>query len=338
MELRHLEYFLAVAEELNFTRAAQRLHVVQSGVSAAVRALERELGAELFDRDSKRVALTDAGAALLPEARATLAAAQAARDAVGQVRGGLRGTLSMGTMTSVAILDMPGLIGQFHAEHPAVTIRLHVAPSGSAGLAQSLLEGRLDIAFLSLPGRPPAGLGIRELATVPMVAVLPAGHRLAAKEEVTLAALADEPFIDTPVGYGNRAVVDRELAAIGLRRQVAIDVTDIATVAAYVGHGLGVALLPTFAVPYGDPKVRVLPVADRLMSWSLSVATAAARRPSAALSALLTMVDRHVNVSEGMPIDPPGSPGSPGSPGRPPGTPGGTPWTATASTTGSGPG
>lgn len=88
MELRHLEYFLAVAEELNFTRAARRLHVVQSGVSAAVRALEHELGAPLFERTSKQVALTAAGEALLPEARATLAAAQAARDAVGQVAGG----------------------------------------------------------------------------------------------------------------------------------------------------------------------------------------------------------------------------------------------------------
>jgi DNA-binding transcriptional LysR family regulator len=295
MELRHLECFLAVADELNFTRAAQRLHIVQSAVSAAIRSLEHDLGATLFERDSKRVALTDAGAALLPEARATLAAAQAARDAVGEVRGGLRGTVNIGTMTSVGILDLPALFGEFHARHPAVAIRLRAAPSGSAGLAQSLLEGRLDIAFLSLPGRPPAGLSVRELATVPLVAILPAGHRLAAAHEVGLAALVDEPFIDSPVGYGNRAVVDRELAAGGMRRHVAIEVTDIATATAYVGHGLGVALMPAFAVRR-DPRVRPVPVEQGTLNWSLSVATAAARRPSAAVKALLAMVDGHVHA------------------------------------------
>ena len=94
MELRHLEYFVAVAEELSFTRASRRLHVVQSGVSSAIQGLERELGAALFDRDRHRVTLTEAGQALLPEARATLAAAQAAADAVAEATAGLRGTLS----------------------------------------------------------------------------------------------------------------------------------------------------------------------------------------------------------------------------------------------------
>ncbi|GAA1518291.1 LysR family transcriptional regulator [Sphaerisporangium rubeum] len=295
MELRHLECFLAVADELNFTRAAQRLHIVQSAVSAAIRTLEHDLGATLFERDSKRVALTDAGAALLPEARATLAAAQAARDAVGQVRGGLRGTVNVGTMTSVEILDLPALFGEFHTRHPAVTIRLRAAQSGSAGLAQSLLDGRLDIAFVSLPGRPPSGLTVRELATVPLVAVLPVGHRLAEARDVRLADLADEPFIDSPLGYGNRGVVDRELAAGGMRRHVAIEVTDIATAAAYVGHGLGVALMPAFAVR-PDPRVRVVPVEEGALRWSLGVATAAARRPSAAVKALIALVDGHVST------------------------------------------
>src|SRR5919198_245380 len=100
MELRHLATFVAVAEEGSFTRAAGRLHVVQSAVSAAVRALERELGVTLFDRSTHRVELTDAGRALLPEARRTLAAAAAARDAVDQLRGGLRGTVRLGMMLS----------------------------------------------------------------------------------------------------------------------------------------------------------------------------------------------------------------------------------------------
>ena len=112
VELRHLEYFVAVAEELSFTRASRRLHVVQSGVSSAIQSLERDLGTPLFERDRHRVAMTDAGQALLPEARATLAAAQAARDVVGQARGGLRGTVTVGTMQSTGALDLPGRLGR----------------------------------------------------------------------------------------------------------------------------------------------------------------------------------------------------------------------------------
>src|ERR1700684_3599116 len=128
MELRHLEVFVAVAEELSFTRASTRLHLVQSGVSSAVKALERDLGASLFDRDRHRVMLTDAGQVLLPEARATLAGAQ----------GGGRATVTVGTMLSTGPLDLPGLLGRFHRTHPGVAVRLRLSASGSAGLAREL--------------------------------------------------------------------------------------------------------------------------------------------------------------------------------------------------------
>lgn len=313
MELRHLVYFVTVAEERNFSRAAERLRVVQSGVSAAIRSLERELGAQLFDRSSQRVTLTDAGTALLPAARATIDAAQAARDAVDEVRGGLRGTLRIGTLISVGFVDLPGLLGQFRAEHPAVDLRLRAAPTGSAGLAQSLLDGELDVAFLSLPGRPPAGLLVRVLVAEPIVAVLPASHRLAGRASVSLADLADEPFVDSPPGYGNRTEVDRGFAAAGLRRRVALEVADIATVARYVRSGLGVALLPRFsagtgfpagaAAPAGAPGLpagapgddglRTLPVTGARLRWTFGVATGSARRPSAAVRALLDLIDAY---------------------------------------------
>jgi len=301
MELRHLEYFLGVAEELNFTRAARRLHVVQSGVSAAVRALERELGAPLFERTSKQVALTAAGEALLPEARATLAAAQSARDAVGQVAGGLRGTVRVGTMTSIALVDLPGLFGRFHADHPRVGIRLSASIGGTAGLVQGLVDGELDVAFVSLPGRPPAGLTVRSLATVPLTAVLPAGHPAGSGSAVDLADLVGEPFIDSPVGFGNRLVVDRAFAAAGLERFVVIEVTDITMTADYVRQGLGVAIMPSFAVAADDPGVCVRPVADGPLEWSLGVAYSSVRRPGAALTALLALIGRFVRVPPGAP-------------------------------------
>ncbi|MEV6701721.1 LysR family transcriptional regulator [Streptomyces sp. NPDC051453] len=295
MELRHLEYFVAVAEELSFTGAARRLHVVQSGVSATIRDLEREVGAALFDRSRQRVELTGAGAALLPEALATLDAARGALDAVRASRGVVRGTLHIGYLTAVRLLDLPSLLESFHAEHPDVALRLRVSPSGSAGLARSLLAGRLDLAILSLPGapgKPPAGLTLRQVASVPMVLVVPAGHRLAARDAVCLADLADEQFIDFPVGYGNRDLIDRAFATTGIERRVALEVTDISAASAFVRHRLGIAFLPEFAAPPDEAGVRVLNLLDAPLRFDLHVATASARRPSAALEALLRHVER----------------------------------------------
>src|SRR5919198_4025886 len=154
MELRQLAVFVAVAEEASFTRAADRLHLVQSAVSASVRALERELGAALFDRTTRRVELTDAGEALLPEARNVLAAVGAAREAVDQVSGGLRGTLRIGTMQGQAMraISVPRLLARFRAEHPGVEIQVgHTG--GSVLMAEHVRAGRLDLAFVSLPER-----------------------------------------------------------------------------------------------------------------------------------------------------------------------------------------
>lgn len=291
MELRHLEYFVAVAEELSFTRAAARLHVVQSGVSATIRALEQHLKAELFERGPRRIALTDAGLALLPEARATLDAAQGARDAVGQVRGGLRGTVNLGAMTSVTILDLPGLLGRFAADHPGVTVRMRAAPSGSAGLAQALLDGELDLAFLSDTDRPHTGLSVTTLARVRMVAIVPADYP---GGSVTLERLAERQFIDSPAGFGNRVVVDRAYAAAGLQRRVALEVVEIGTAPDYVRHGLGVSIMPAFSVPRRDPGVKSLPIEGAELWWTLAVATASRRRPNAATRPFLELAPAYV--------------------------------------------
>ncbi|MPZ63812.1 MAG: LysR family transcriptional regulator [Propionibacteriales bacterium] len=294
MELRHLEYFVAVAEELNFTRASRRLHVVQSGVSAAIRSLERDLGAPLFDRSSQKVELTGAGAALLPRARAVLEGAQSARDAVLEARGSLRGTVNIGTMISVDILDLPAMLGRFRADHPAVVIRLRVAASGSAGLVKALGDGDLDVAFLSFSGRAPAGLHTRALAAVRLVLVAPTdGAPSTGSDTASLEEVVEHPFIDFPPGYGIRDVVDRAFAAAGVDRHVGLEVTDVLAGADYVRHGLGLAFLPEFAVP-DDPDLRVLTVEGFDLRWNLSVATSATRRASPAAAAFLELVDDYV--------------------------------------------
>ena len=291
MELRHLEYFVAVAEELSFTRASRRLHVVQSGVSSAIQGLERELGAALFDRDRHRVTLTEAGRALLPEARATLAAAQAAADAVAEATAGLRGTLSIGTMISTGPVGLPVVLGRFHEQHPGVLVKLRVMPGGSADLAREVISGGLDLALLSLPGEAPAGLAVRPLAHEALALICAAKHPLAGEKSVPLEALAEEAFIDFPVGWGTRAIIDRAFAAAGIDRQVSFEVADYATAAGLVGNGLGVAFVPTSTAASLDGVARVR--VDAALDWRILVATAATRRASAAARAFLAELLAH---------------------------------------------
>src|SRR3954468_24105536 len=204
MELRHLATFVAVAEEGSFTRASARLHVVQSAVSAGVRTLERELGAALFDRTTHHVQLTDAGAALLPEARATLAAARVAREAVDAVRGGLRGTVTLGIMQAGASgnIDVAALLAAFRADHPDV--ELHARQGHSAEMAVEVRHGGLDFAFLALPHRRAGGLHLTPLGQEPMLLAVHERHPLARRTHVELTKLVDEVFADGPPTWGTR--------------------------------------------------------------------------------------------------------------------------------------
>ncbi|MET9481557.1 LysR family transcriptional regulator [Streptomyces sp. NPDC006638] len=289
MELRHLEYFLAVADTGSFTRAARALHVVQSGVSATVKALERELGSALFDRSSHAVTLTAAGRAFLPRARDTLSAASAAKDAVHRTQGTLQGEVTVGTLTSIDVTDLPELLSAFRDRHPAVTVRLRAASAGSAGLARQLRDGQLDVAFLSLPGPAPAGLDTRLLATAPLFLYVPRAHPLAGTGRVSLAQLGEFPFVDSPRGFGNRVLVDRAFAAAGVEREVTLEVADIGTAAHYIRAGLGIGFLSRFLV--GDHAgLDVLEVADHELRWQLTVATAANRRPGATTEAFLDLL------------------------------------------------
>jgi DNA-binding transcriptional LysR family regulator len=254
-------------------------------VSSAIQGLERELGAALFDRDRHRVALTDAGLALLPEARATLAAAQAAQDAVAQARAGLRGTLTVGTMVSIGTVDVAGLLGRFHLSHPVVSVHLRHAPAGSAGLAAQVIAGELDLALLALPGPAPAGLRLQPLAEEPLVLIAAPGHPLAGQRGVTLAQLAEEDFVDFPPGWGNRTVADRAFAAAGLDRRVPFEVTEFISAAGLVRNGLAIAFIPQSATDLTG--LTVIGLDGPALTWRISVATPTARRLSAAARAFV---------------------------------------------------
>lgn len=292
MELRHLEYFLAVADSRGFTAAAKRLHVVQSGVSATIKALERELGTELFVRGAAGVALSPAGEALRPHARAALDAVRAARDAVGAARGTVRGTVTVGTLTSVSVIDVPTVLAELHARHPDVVVHLRAASAGSAGLAGQLRDGDLDVAFLVFTGPPPADLHTRLVASAPLLLVVPDGHPLARRKAVSLADLAGMSFVDGPPGYGNRAVVDNAFAAAGVERTVAVEVADMATAATCIRKGLGIGFLSWSILAGIDSSGLVsVRITGHDLQWRLYVATSAARQASAATRALLALIE-----------------------------------------------
>jgi DNA-binding transcriptional LysR family regulator len=288
VELRHLEHFLAVAEEQSFTRAASRIHLVQSALSVSIRSLERELGSQLFDRTTHSVQLTDAGAALVAEARRTLAAAEAARDAVAAVRGGVRGTVRVGIMHSLALIDLAALLTRFHREHPDVRLVPSPAEGGSAELARDVNGGRLDLAFASLPAGHPKGLNLRTLAAEEMLLACPPGHPLAGRRRIALSELDGETFVDNPPGWGIRVSVDRLFADAGLQREVAVEVGDIPTVSELVRAGFGFAFVSpsTLSNRRGLVLRHVVPHPE----FAVALVTPATRPPSAAARAFFDMV------------------------------------------------
>jgi DNA-binding transcriptional LysR family regulator len=288
MELRQLEHFVAVAEERSFTRAARRLYIVQSAMSASIRALERDLQAELFARTTQRVSLTDAGAMLLPQARRILAEVAAARELVADVDGGLRGTVTIGTMEALSAgpIDIARLLAEFRTSHPLLEIRLHQAAGGSAELAEHLRDGRMDLAFLSLPERRPAAVALTPLATEEMALVCSADHPMAARKAVQLQTVADEQFIDHPPGWGTRDSIDRAFAAARLQRLVAFEVNDTPSMLNLVRNGLGVAILPP-SLMLEPEAVRVVPIRGHAPLWEVSLATPNNRPLTAAARALV---------------------------------------------------
>ncbi|MER6440028.1 LysR family transcriptional regulator [Streptomyces sp. NPDC001185] len=242
MELRHLQHFVAVAEDQHFTRAAERLMVSQSGLSSSIRALERELQAPLFVRTTRRVTLTEAGRALLGEAERVLAQVRAAHDAVAAVQGLLRGTLSLGTEQCIAGVHVAKLLTAFRRRHPDVEIRLRQA--GSGALAEEVAAGRLDLAFGVRTQ--PDGDQLRSvpLTSEPMTVLCHPTHHLAASAVVTPEELGGEAFVDFHPDWGPRRITDAAFAAAGVRRTVTLEVSDVHSLLELVDEGLGIAVVP----------------------------------------------------------------------------------------------
>ena len=276
MDIRKIEVFVTVAEERSFTRAAEKLHTAQSGVSTAIRALERELGATLLDRTTQRVELTEAGRALLPEALRILAAVETARETVTQVGQGLRGRLRLGILYNLTPGRVREALVTFRAELPQVEMWL-TAPGqrGSLDHLDLLREGALDLAMVLTHG-PVPGIDQHVLDTDEVVLVCPADHPLAGRADVDLAELADETFIEFPPGWGVRSTVDQAFDAAGLSRRITVQMNDLSTIVDLVRLGLGVAFVPRSVAEQTD-DLRHLPIRGESPTYRIALATAAGR-------------------------------------------------------------
>lgn len=289
MELRQLSHFLAVAEERHFTRAAARVHLTQSSLSSSVRALERELGSDLFVRSTRQVELTEAGRALLPAARRTVAAAEDGRDAVAAVRGLVRGHLAIGAIQSLGPVNLPGLLARFHRRHPAVTLRIHSV--GAPELVRRAADGEVDFALVDLP-LGPQGSRVRAhtIATESLQLAVAADDPIARRSRIRLSDLADREFVEYRPDSSLRASIDRACQAVGLRRRVVCEVDALPGLVDLVAVGMGVSLLPPAAIRMAGG--RAIGVAtDPPIPRELLVVTPLDREPSPAGAAFLHLLD-----------------------------------------------
>ncbi|PRX66060.1 DNA-binding transcriptional LysR family regulator [Nonomuraea fuscirosea] len=291
-----MRYVVAVAETSNFTRAAERCLVVQSALSHQIARLERELGAKLFERTSRRVLLTPAGEAFLPAARQALDAAERARAEVAAAAGEIRGRLAIGAIPTVTAVDLPLVLRRFHQRHREVRISLR--SGASEEFVERVRQGTLDVAFLGLPpGARPKGVRGRELARGDLVAVVTPGHPLAGEERVTLSRLAGEPFVDFPAGTAGRSQSDEAFAAAGIAREVAFEVSTPDFMARLIRLGLGIGMLPEAFVPQLPdlPVVRLSDAPARMehLIWSR-------HQPSPAALAFLSALGVPVPPEDGL--------------------------------------
>jgi DNA-binding transcriptional LysR family regulator len=286
MELRQLSYFVAVAEEANFTRAAERVHISQSGVSAQIRQLERELGQTLLDRSGRSVRLTEVGAAVLPFARAALDAADSARLAVDQLAGLVRGHVTVGMVSGCALPVLAQLLAGFHERYPGVGIAL--TEGGSDRLAELLGAGRLELALVGSAGGGTSGSGppveSAVVADEALVAAVSANDPLAGRPAITIDALRDQPLICLPRGTGVRAALDAACARAGFQPQIALEASALPMVAHLASLGLGIAIVPSSAAQPSRPALHILQIGrpqirSRLeLAWNPATATSPAGR------------------------------------------------------------
>jgi DNA-binding transcriptional LysR family regulator len=287
MDLRQLEYFVAVAEELHFTRAAAAVHVAQPALSQQIQKLEAELGQPLLVRSSRHVALTEAGELLLPRARALLADADAARAELDSLRGLVRGRIRIGAMQSLGPLDLPAVLAEFHHLHPGIEVTLWERTSST--MRDLLLGDEIDAAFIDVVEAGHEALDHLEAFREDVVLIAAPGSAWARRKAVSVAQLAGEDFIMFAEGTGLRGLTERLAADAGFEPHVAFESNELERVRALASHALGVALVPRSTAEGPGPPVACLPLRPRVRR-RVGLAWRRARRQSPAAASFLAFV------------------------------------------------
>ncbi|MER5669612.1 LysR family transcriptional regulator [Pseudonocardia alni] len=290
MEIRWLEAFVAVAEELHFGRAADRLGIAQSPLSQTVRRLERELDTTLFERSTRSVALTPAGRALLPHVRRAFDELELGREATRATDGVVHGTVAIGFSGALNHHTLSPLTRAVRHRYPGVTLALTGRVMTGDGVTQ-VERGDLDIAFVGLP-IDPSPLATRLVAREPLGAVLPVDHRLAQEPAIDLAELAGEPFVSTPASAGSalQRLAVEACARAGFRPEVVQESTDPFLVLTLVAAGVGVALMASSISVIVPPGAVYVPLRDEPTYMQHAIAWRP-DNPSPVLGAVLAVAE-----------------------------------------------
>jgi LysR family transcriptional activator of glutamate synthase operon len=254
VELRQLRYVEAVDRHRHFTRAAEELHVAQPALSHQIRRLEAELGTELFERTSRRVVTTEAGEAVAARARTVLAEVDGVRGEIDELKGLIRGRISIGALLPAGEIDMPSLAGRFREEHPGIEIDLHEGTAGD--MLRSLAADELHAAFSLLAWPVPDGLAGERLSEDELVAAFPPGDA-PGRGRVAASKLLDYPIVLPRSGSAIKSAADEFFAAAGEPARVALESGDPFLLRCLVASGFGAAILPRSLTRREGPPVEV---------------------------------------------------------------------------------
>jgi len=283
MEIRHLQHFIALAEEGKFTTAAQRMNIVQSGLSMSIKELEQELGSQLVTRTTRKVSLTATGLLFLDHARSCLTVLSDGVQAVRSQDGIVRGRLHLGILQSLTpYVQLAELLGRFRSSYPEIEFAVRALPAES--IPALVRSGYVDMSFYPILGKEQwTGLQVTPYVQDSLVAICSRKHPLAKQQSVRLEALTGESFVELTPERALRKLVDQAFTQHHLERPIVYQVSDIETLLHFVGHGLGISIVPSALARFSGESarlhsLRIMSQPPKLPKWKLAILTRPRRK------------------------------------------------------------
>lgn len=294
MELKQLEYFLAVCEELHFTRAAEKLGISQPSLSQQIRALEYEMGTPLFDRIGKKTSITKAGQILKKHSQNIFLEIEMCRTAFSELNGLQRGKLEIGALLTVVNYLLPTAVLEFHAHYPKV--ELSVLGMRTGDIREATLQNKLDLGILALPADDHEDLHFVPLYTEELALAVPAQHELAGSSIVSLGVLETVPSILLPDNFYLRKIIDQSCSQLGFSPKPILEMSTMESIINMVKKDAGVTVLPK---PYLEflnlPEIHVVSLADPTPTRQIGVIY---RKDKHICAATRTFIDKLTDMAE----------------------------------------